>query len=69
MTFQTPADRARALRASGTFQAVADALRALSRGPEDRITKKARELEEEARHVAQGLRDAVLMAETGGAGG
>jgi hypothetical protein len=68
VTLRTPAERARALRASGVFAAVAAALRQVAKG-DDRIAVKARELEAQARTVADGLRDAVLLEETGGAGG
>lgn len=67
MTLRTPAERARLLRASGTFQAVADALRALAKG-DDRVAREARELQDRARTAAEGLRDAVLLEEVGGGG-
>jgi hypothetical protein len=66
---RTPAERARMLRASAMFEAASLALRSIARGPEDRITKEARELEARARQASEGLRNLVLLDETAGAGG
>jgi hypothetical protein len=68
MSPRTPEERIRMARASGTFAAVAAALREFSKG-DDRIAREARELEGRARAAADGLRNLVLLDETGGAGG
>lgn len=49
------------MRASAMFEAAALALRAITRGPEDRITREARELEGRARTASEGLRKMVVL--------
>jgi hypothetical protein len=63
----TPAERTRMLTAAGRFEVVADALRPLTKGPDDRLARKARELAEQARTIAEGLRNAVLLDDARGA--
>jgi hypothetical protein len=67
MSAYTPDERIRRLTAAGRFDAVADTLRPLTKSPDPRLAKKARELEEQARSIAEGLRAAVLLDDARGA--
>jgi hypothetical protein len=61
----TPAEIEGRLLAAGRFLAVADVLRPLAKNPDAQLARKAAELEAQARSIAGGIRDAVLLATVG----
>jgi hypothetical protein len=63
----TPEQRTRRISDAERFEVVADTLKPLTKSPDARLAKKARELEEQARSIAEGLRAAVLLDDARGA--